>query len=248
MEKRLLTGCELRAAGAGNVKTISGYAARYGVLSHLIGGKFKERIARGAFDGVLATKPDVVLLAQHDPAQILGRTTAGTLSLRADSNGLKFSCDLPDTQCGRDTYENVRLGNLNGCSWAFELGERDQEWTEEDDEEEDVLARARGSRPRVIVRTITGFRKLLDCSVVTFPAYPSTSVTARFEEVAAECRSFVEKLLGPQYATASRAFVGLPQSQIDEIVDTRDLNRFPLSGYEKKQIEARRKMLANILE
>ena len=248
-ETRSFTTAEYRVKSEGN--RISGYAARTGILSHLIDGKFKERIQHRAFDGILATKPDVVMLVNHEVSSVLGRTTAGTLRLASDDSGLRFECDLPNTQLGRDTHELIKRGDFNnGCSFAFILGERDQTWAEEEDEVEDDLdLRARGGkRPTVIVRTITGFSKLHDVSVVTHPAYPKTSVDARFELVAAECRGFVEKLLGPKYASESRAFAGLPQSEIDDLVNNRDLTLYPLSDFERKQIEKRRKLLGLVLD
>src|SRR5215472_5921150 len=117
VEKRFLA-TEVRAISKGNKRTIAGYAARYCVLSGDLGG-FRERIASGAFKRILATNPDVVCLFNHSDSAVLGRTTAGTLRLSEDTRGLKFECDLPDTTFGRDTYESVKRGDLNGCSFAF---------------------------------------------------------------------------------------------------------------------------------
>jgi HK97 family phage prohead protease len=161
---------EIRSTPKG--KTVSGYAARYGVLSGNLGG-FRERIMRGAFDAVLRTKPDVVALYNHNPNQVLGRTGAGTLRLNADSNGLAFDCDLPNTTYAKDLTENLERGNLNGCSFAFQAGPDDAEFGEEQVEEE-----GRGL-VKSIVRTLRGFRSLLDVSIVTYPAYPGTSVALR---------------------------------------------------------------------
>jgi len=133
MEKRILSNAhEIRANKTGDRMSVSGYAARYNVLSHMLKPGFKERIASGAFDRVLATKPDVVALFNHNPDQVLGRTTSGTLRLNADKVGLAFELDLPNTTIGRDVYESVKRNDLNGCSFAFALGERMDELSEED--------------------------------------------------------------------------------------------------------------------
>jgi len=242
-ETRSFTTAELRVKAEG--KKASGYAAVYGVLSHLIQGQWRERIRRGAFDSILASKPDVALLINHDPSQLLGRTASGTLRLAADRIGLRFECDMPDTQLGRDTHELIKRGDYNGCSFAFNLGERDQSWAEEEIEDEEDLGLRSSRRTKTIVRTITGFSKLHDVSVVTNPAYPRTEVNPRMELVAPECRSFVEKFLGhsfPQYIPPSL------QAAIDEAVNNRDLSKYPLSGWEQRQISKRRKLIADALD
>src|SRR6202171_3083218 len=102
---------EIRSTPKG--KSVSGYAARYGVLSGNLGG-FRERIKRGAFDAVLRSNPDVVALYNHDPNKVLGRTGAGTLRLSTDANGLAFDCDLPNTSYANDLAENLQRGNIKG--------------------------------------------------------------------------------------------------------------------------------------
>ena len=76
MERRTLAS-EVRAA-EGDELRVSGYAAKYGVLSGDLGG-FKEKIAKRAFDRILSTNPDTVMLLNHDANHVLGRTSSGTL-------------------------------------------------------------------------------------------------------------------------------------------------------------------------
>jgi HK97 family phage prohead protease len=198
MEKRILSSAhELRANKTDGRMSVNGYAARYNVLSHVIKPGFKERIAQGAFDRVLATKPDVVALFNHNQDQVLGRTSSGTLRLNADKVGLAFELDLPNTTIGRDVYESVKRGDLNGCSFAFGLGERMDEFSEEEDEDEHDLYRSLKRKAKQIIRTIRDFANIFDISVVTTPAYPGTSVDARHELVAAEVRSRVESFRKP---------------------------------------------------
>jgi len=52
-----------------------------------VGMSFVERIKPGAFDGALKDS-DVRALKNHDPNLLLGRETAGTLELSANSRGL----------------------------------------------------------------------------------------------------------------------------------------------------------------
>lgn len=148
LERRIVSvGLELRAVGDAGSMSVRGYAATYGQLSHPIpagnGRSFRERIASRAFDGILKTNPDVVATWNHDPAALLGRTSSGTLSLRGDSKGLGFDLALPNTTLGRDTYTLVKRGDIQGCSFGFELGERDDSWYDEDiDDDDDLLIAA----------------------------------------------------------------------------------------------------------
>jgi HK97 family phage prohead protease len=224
VEKRFLA-TEVRAVSKGNKRTIAGYAARYGVLSSDLGG-FRERIVAGAFKRILATNPDVVCLFNHSDSAVLGRTTAGTLRLSEDSRGLKFECDLPDTAAGRDTYESVQRGDLNGCSFAFMVDDaRMCEYKEEDiDDEEtgmrDVVKRA----ARAIIRTIRDFANLIDVSVVTHPAYPQTSVDARHLLVGAEVRSRVASLKKP-FASVKQMRQGLNEPSFEEQMELHQMRK-----------------------
>lgn len=198
-EKRILvsTDCQLRAAdttAAG--KRLMGYAARYGVLSRDLGG-FRERIKSGAFERILSTNPDVIASIGHDPNLILGRTIARTLTLQSDSHGLRFNVQLPNTSYAKDLYENVRAGNIQGASFAFALDQgTDDSWTEEDVQDGDNTSRAK-------VRTIRNFKNLMDVSVCAAPAYPGTSVDARFQNVVAqEVRSLVQLATMPRTSSA----------------------------------------------
>ena len=131
----------------------------------------------------------------HDANNILGRTSAGTLRREATDKGLKCDCDLPNTTAGLDTYESIQRGDINGCSFAFNLDEDDQQWSKEG---------------RSVVPTIRDFKSLLDVSVFTYPAYPNTSVDAR-NPISAECRSCVaqitahdeKKFAGTNYSDAN---------------------------------------------
>jgi HK97 family phage prohead protease len=152
---------ELRASGSGSERKISGYAAKFGVLSDNLGG-FREVLKPGCFTRTLSLGADVRMLVDHEPSKILGRTKAGTLTLRQDNVGLHFDCTLPDTQIARDVHENIRIGNISDCSFGF--------YCVDEDFSEDPQ--------RGLIRTVSDL-DLFDCSVVTFPAYPNTEVNAR---------------------------------------------------------------------
>jgi uncharacterized protein len=224
MEKRFqLT--EVRAVKNGDKRTIAGYAARYNVLSGDLGG-FRERIASGAFKRILATNPDVVCLFNHSDSAVLGRTTAGTLRLSEDSRGLKFECDLPATSAGRDTYESVQRGDLNGCSFAFMVDDaRMCDYKEEEiDDEEGGIRGIVNRATRAIIRTIRDFAHLIDVSVVTHPAYPQTSVDARHLLVGAEARSRVASLKKP-FVAAEQMRQRLSGSSLEEQTELHQMRK-----------------------
>jgi HK97 family phage prohead protease len=145
---------------------LSGYAAVFGDVTE-IAGMFKERIAPGAFASAVA-RDDVRALFNHDANFVLGRTTAGTLRLVEDERGLRYEADPPDTTWARDLLVSVGRGDVSQSSFAFEVTEEDWDY---------------GQRGEMPVRTIKAVR-LYDVSPVTYPAYESTSVSARSLEAA----------------------------------------------------------------
>ena len=157
----------------GENRHISGYAAVYNSLSEDLGG-FYEVLEQGSFDEVMQTKPDVRALSQHDTVKVLGRTSAETLTLEADSRGLKMDIALPDTTYAADLYESVRRGDISGASFGFRVGFDDYifDWDADD--------------LGLPVRRIKTIRELIEVSVVTFPAYQGT-------EVSAEVRSLLKR-------------------------------------------------------
>lgn len=150
-------------------QVVTGYAVKYNTLSVDLGG-FRETILPGAFDKVLNRqrgKQDVVALFNHDANQLLGRTSSGTLELASDDKGLRYTVALPNTELGRMIAEHVARRDLVGSSFAFTVDQRGESWAPGDD-----------GKPRRSIREVTG---LYDVSVVTHPAYPSstTSVARR---------------------------------------------------------------------
>jgi HK97 family phage prohead protease len=153
---------ELRAAaeGAKGPGTIVGYAAMFNTLS-LDLGYFREQIAPGAFAKAIG-RCDVRALFNHDPACILGRTSAGTLRLVEDEVGLRMECELPDTQLGRDVAESIRRRDIQGQSFAFTCDGEQWDWKAEPP-----------------LRTVLEAGELFDVGPVTYPAYEETSVALR---------------------------------------------------------------------
>jgi HK97 family phage prohead protease len=136
---------------------IRGYAIVFESLSEDLGG-FRERILPSAVDRTLREALDVRALVDHDSAKVIGRTRAGTLTLRKDRNGLKVEIDPPNTTAARDIVESVQRGDVSGMSFAFRTLEDD--WHMED-----------GMPIRDVIDM-----KIREISIVSFPAYGATSV------------------------------------------------------------------------
>ena len=157
-------GVDVRASGS---PVFKGYAARYNSQSLDLGG-FREVLLPGCFDKILNRtykRVDVPLLFNHNPDHLLARTANESLRLTSDEKGLKFEADAPDTQLGRDLQTLIRSGTVSGCSFAFTVDTSGESWGHDD----------KGNAIRTI-RECTG---LYDTSIVTSPAYPSTSVAIR---------------------------------------------------------------------
>src|SRR3982751_4400020 len=142
---------------------IEGYFALFENETELFDGVY-EIISRGAFDNTLNN--DIRALWNHNTQYVLGRNKSGSLELKADEKGLFASIRLPKTQYAQDLYELVKRGDVDQCSFGFNI-------TGEDLEE---LASG-GYRWRI------NEADLHEVSVVTFPAYENTSVQARAKQV-----------------------------------------------------------------
>lgn len=138
---------------------ISGYFAVFNSNYEVWSGA-TESIAETAFDGALAD--DIRCLINHETRLVLGRTKSGTLILKTDSRGLWGEVKInPNDQDAINLYERVKRGDVDQCSFGFEIL---------DEEFED-----RGDSVHWTIKKV----KLYEVSVVTFPAYTDTSVSAR---------------------------------------------------------------------
>lgn len=158
-ERRTFTvrNIEARQADDGTMR-MAGYAAVFNEASLPL--PFIEKIAPGAFTKTLQETPDVRLLANHEGLP-MARTKNGTMRLYEDETGLYFEAELANTQESRDLYTLVERGDVDQMSFAFRVIR--QKWN--DDRTERMLTE---------VSLADG-----DVSIVTYPAYPATSVEAR---------------------------------------------------------------------
>lgn len=153
---------ELRETEDGK-RSISGYAVKWEQPSEKLGYfmRFREKFVKGSFVDSLRSDKQKALW-NHNSDFVLGSTKSGTLSLSEDETGLRFNIDLPENTWGKDAYESIKRGDVDGVSFGFK--KEVDEWDETD--------------PDNVMRTIKK-AKLFEVSPTPFPAYPQTEVQAR---------------------------------------------------------------------
>lgn len=154
---------EFKTREDGEEQRIEGYFAVFNSVYEIAPG-LTESIAPGAFTKTLGN--DVRALTNHDTTLVLGRSKAGTLELREDSHGLWGSIRInPKDSDAVNLYERVKRGDVDQCSFGFDIRSEDTDIKENGD----------------IHWTIREV-ELYEVSACTFPAYEETSIKARANE------------------------------------------------------------------
>ncbi len=163
-----------------NSRHISGKAISFETQSNDIG--FVETLHRGCITQDLIDNSNIVFLYNHDYNQVIGRSNKGkgTLNLELRDDGVYFDLEVPNTTMGNDLLENIRLGNINQCSFGFRYANEPDAYV--DKKVEDTW-----------YRDVYKIGELFDVSAVTFPAYDDTYVNARMQE-----RSKMEETLSKE--------------------------------------------------
>lgn len=175
---------ETREADGGD-KYVEGYFSVFNSPYELWPGA-EEIVKPGAFTGCLGQ--DVRALTNHDSTLVLGRTTAGTLTLKQDERGLWGSILINrDDVDATNLYSRVQRGDVDQCSFGFKI--RKQTYVDLGD------GNCRWEIDEV--------DPLYEVSVCTFPAYEDTAVSARrrdYAEIqqrnAEKWREDMKKILG----------------------------------------------------
>ncbi|MBS4957980.1 MAG: HK97 family phage prohead protease [Clostridium sp.] len=169
---KINTTFEVRNIGEGEEKQthLQGYALTFDSLSEDLG-YFREIIRKGALDN--CKMDNVVLNVNHDMDKPLARNKKGngigTLTLTVDEKGLFFDAIPTDTSYSRDLISNMEAGIIDKCSFAFML-----DWQDDEAQTWDWDKNNRGYD----LRTINKIKEIFDVSIVTNPAYESTSCTS----------------------------------------------------------------------
>lgn len=150
-----------------NESIISGHAAVYDQMTN-IGGWFNEVIERGAFDNT--DFKDVLLSVNHDLDNIpLARSrnnnANSTLQLQVDNVGLaiRAALDTENNNDARSLYSSISRGDMDGMSFIFYVA--DERWE--------------GLDTDMPTRHILAIDKVVEVSVVSFPAYDGTDISSR---------------------------------------------------------------------
>lgn len=159
---------ELRELGDNKEVHLQGYALTFDSVSEDLG--YREMIVKGALDN--CDMSNVVLNFNHDMDKPLARNRVaegiGSLKLSVDEKGLFFDAIPTDTSYSRDLISNMKSGVINKCSFAFCL-----DWDDDNAQTWDWDDGSRGYD----FRTIKAIKEIRDVSIVTNPAYESTSCT-----------------------------------------------------------------------
>ena len=154
---------EFQTREDGDNLSIEGYFAVFN-SNYEIGPGMSESIAPGAFSETLSG--DIRALINHDTTLVLGRTKAGTLTLKEDTRGLWGHIDINRNDVdAMNLYERVKRGDVDQCSFGFDIRSEDTDISENGD----------------VHWTITGV-DLYEVSCCTFPAYSETNISARSEQ------------------------------------------------------------------
>ena len=144
-----------------------GYALVFNSWSEDLGG-FVETIEPSALEG--SDLSDVRALFNHNADKVLARSSAGTLDLETDEKGLKFRFKIPNTSYGKDIAENLKNGNIDQCSFGFVLDDNGDSF--DFDEKRSIYQ-----------RTLKKIKSVMDISLVTYPAYSSTSAAPALRSI-----------------------------------------------------------------
>ncbi len=155
---------QTRAADGGDLY-IEGYFSVFDSPYELWEGA-TEIIKPGSFSGCL--NQDVRALINHDTTLVLGRTKAGTLTLKQDSRGLWGSVKINrEDGDALNVYARVQRGDVNQCSFGFDI-------------KRETFVDLGNNRYRWEIEEVD---PLYEVSVCTFPAYGETGIAARKKQV-----------------------------------------------------------------
>jgi len=158
-----VTSLDVLARSDEQPERIVGHAAVFNVIGD--GGYFREKIAPGAFAKTIQAD-DIRALFNHDANFVLGRNTAGTLTLREDDKGLWIEVSPPDTQFAHDLMISISRGDISQMSFGFQIISEERQ-------------KGEGNEPDLYtLREV----KLWDVSPVTFPFYQQTDVSVHSRE------------------------------------------------------------------
>lgn len=154
-----------------DTRTVEGYAIRFNEESQDLG--FYETIDACAITQDTINNSDIFALLNHNENDVLARCNkgVGSLQLELRNDGLYYSFEAPHTAKGDELLEHIKRGEINTSSFAFSISAEDgaEKWYRDSENN--------------LKRTIYKIYRLYDISPVYSAAYPTTSCSARGEEM-----------------------------------------------------------------
>lgn len=151
---------EFKTREDGDELIIEGYFAVFDSNYDICPG-MSESIAPGAFTNTITG--DIRALVNHDTTLVIGRTKAKTLELQEDERGLWGRIHInPNDTAAMDLYNRVKRGDVDGCSFGFDIVDEETEFLDNGD-------------IHWTIREVI----LYEVSCCTFPAYEQTNISAR---------------------------------------------------------------------
>lgn len=177
MEQRIMKMKNAKIREDGGKRYLEGYFAVFGEPYQVWDG-WIETIERGAFARYLASGEDTKVLWNHDSNIVLGSTGNGTAVLREDEIGLFGTVEINENDSEAvSAYARVARGDVDGCSFGFDIARQDEWWDEEG----------------IYHTKITEVDPLFEVSPCTFPAYKATSISARAKDSLEDARKRYEQ-------------------------------------------------------
>lgn len=161
-ENNIQMPTEFRAAEEGGERYIEGYFIVFDDIYDM-GFGMTESVDRHALDNTI--HDDIRALCDHESRIVLGRTSTGSLELRVDDHGLFARIRINQNDSDAiNTWARVQRGDVDQASFGFRIIREDKT--------------VNGDKIHWTLKDI----KLYEITVCTFPAYESTSLSARADE------------------------------------------------------------------
>lgn len=162
-----------KVAEKADIRTVDNHirATKNSDNEHVIEGKaivFNEQSEYMGFYEII--KPEAVsdidwsktlLLYDHEFSNILARVDARNLTISVKKDGVYFQATLNNSTLANDVYNDIKSGNVKGCSFGFNIAENGDDWDFTSD-----------GTPLHIVNKIESIPEL---SLTPVPAYTQTS-------------------------------------------------------------------------
>jgi len=166
---------------------LEGVVIRYGVPYEVndMAGTFTETIHRGAATNVLAGKPDIRMLFNHDGMPLARTGANASLDAWEEDDGLHIRAMVdPRQTIANDLIVALERGTVTQMSVGMQVDREQDQWSGEDEY----------GLPNV--RNIFGLDNIFDASAVTYPASTTTTLAlaSRMNDMPPEITVRTQKL------------------------------------------------------